>query len=191
MELVFIRHGEGEHTLDIPSSLHIEDPALTAKGMEQAKLLRNQLPLNNNDIIFISPIRRTLETAYIWSENIDCRKIVSPLVSPRIFPIRSNCCTLPCDKIIDLEAILDFYPTFEIDCKAPPNTWTEGINTLPENQFTKLAEEFIVNCKQLQKEKIYIVSHDGTITSYRQMISGQGLTRKDFLQETDWFQITC
>lgn len=191
MELVFIRHGEGKHTLNIPSSLYLEDPALTAKGMEQAKLLRNKLPLNNNDIIFISPIRRTLETAYIWCENIDCRKIVSPFVSPRIFPIRSNCSTLPCDKIIDLEAILDFYPTFEIDCKAPRNTWTDGINTLPENQFTKLAKEFVVNCKQLQKEKIYIVSHDGTITSYRQIISGQGLTRKDFLQETDWFQITC
>ena len=191
MELVFIRHGEGEHTLEIPSSLHIEDPALTAKGIEQAKLLRNQLPLNNKDIIFISPIRRTLETAYIWSENIDCRKIVSPLVSPRIFPIRSSCSTLPCDKIIDLETISDFFPTFEIDCKAPRSIWTEGINTLPEKQFIKLAEEFIGNCKQLQKEKIYIVSHDGTITSYRQMISGQTLTRKDFLQETDWFQITC
>lgn len=191
MELVFIRHGEGEHTLDIPSSLHLEDPALTATGKEQAKLLRNQLPLNNRDIVFISPIRRTLETAYIWSENIDCRKIVSPFVSPRIFPIRSNCNTLPCDKLIDFESILDFYPTFEIDCNAPRNLWAEGINTLPENQFTKLTGEFIVNCKQLQKDKIYIVSHDGTITSYRQMITGQSLTRKDFLNETDWFQITC
>lgn len=191
MEVVFIRHGEGEHTLDIPSSLHIEDPPLTAKGIEQAKRLRNQLPLNDDDIIFISPIRRTLETAYIWSENIDCRKIVSPLVSPRIFPIRPDCNTLPCDKIVDLDVILNFYPTFEIDNKVTQNIWTEGINTVPDNQFTKLAEEFIMNCKQLQKEKIYIVSHDGTITSYRQMISGQRLTRKDFLQETNWFQITC
>ncbi|WP_339195881.1 hypothetical protein MKY27_14020 [Solibacillus sp. FSL R5-0449] len=40
MELVFIRHGEGEHTLDIPNSLHIENPSLTAKGIEQAKLLK-------------------------------------------------------------------------------------------------------------------------------------------------------
>ena len=47
MELVFIRHGEGEHTLDIPSSLHLEDPALTATGKEQAKLLRNQLHIGN------------------------------------------------------------------------------------------------------------------------------------------------
>lgn len=191
MELVLIRHGQGEHTLDIPSSLQIEDPSLTTKGVEQAKLLRNQIPLNNKDIIVISPIRRTLETAFIWSENIDCRKIVSPLVSPRMFPIRPGCSTLPCDKIIDLEVIKNVYPTFEIDSKVPQKIWDEGINILPEKQFTKLAEEFIVNCKQLQKEKVYIVSHDGTITSYRQMISGQRLTRKDFLQETGWFQIRC
>lgn len=191
MELVFIRHGEGEHTLDIPSSLYIENPELTAKGVVQAKHLRNQIPLNNKDIIFISPIRRTLETAFIWSENINCRKIISPLVSPRMFPIRPGYSTLPCDKIIDLEVITNVYPIFELDSKAPRNLWTEGINTLPEKQFAKLAEEFIVNCKRLQKKKIYIVSHDGTITSYRQMISGQRLTRKDFLQETDWFQITC
>ncbi|WP_340372122.1 histidine phosphatase family protein [Peribacillus sp. FSL E2-0218] len=191
MELVFIRHGQGEHTLDIPSSLQIEDPSLTNKGVEQAKLLRNQIPLTNKDIIIISPIRRTLETALIWSENIDCRKIVSPLVSPRMFPIRPEWETFPCDRIIDLEIIKNVYPTFEIDSKVPLNIWSDGINTFPENQFIKLAEEFIVNCKQLQKEKIYIVSHDGTITSYRQMISGQSLTRKDFLLETDWFQITC
>ncbi|MFS0892453.1 phosphoglycerate mutase family protein [Peribacillus frigoritolerans] len=191
MELVFIRHGQGEHTLDIPSSLQIKDPSLTTKGVEQAKLLRNQMPLTNRDIIIISPIRRTLETAFIWSENINCRKIVSPFVSPRMFPLRSDWKSLPCDKIIDLEIIKDGYPTFEIDSKVPLNIWSDGINTLPENQFIKLAKEFIVNCKQLQKEKVYIVSHDGTITSYRQMISGQSLTRKDFLLETDWFQITC
>ena len=167
MELVFIRHGQGEHILDIPSSLQIKDPVLTTKGVEQSKLLRIQFPLTNKDIIIISPIRRTLETAFIWSENIDCRKIVSPFVSPRMFPIRSDWESLPCDKIIDLEIIKDGYPTFEIDSKVPLNIWSDGINTLPENQFVKLAKEFIVNCKQLQKEKVYIVSHDGTITSYR------------------------
>lgn len=191
MKLVLIRHGQGEHTLDIPSSLQIEDPSLTTKGVEQAKILINQIPLTNKDIIIISPIRRTLETAFIWSENIDCRKIVSPLVSPRMFPIRPDRGTLPCDKIIDLEIIKNDYPTFEIDMKAPLNIWSDGINTLPENQFTKLVEEFIANCKQLQKENIYIVSHDGTITSYRQIISEQSLTRSDFLQETGWIQISC
>jgi len=191
MELIFVRHGQGEHTLDIPSSLQITDPSLTIKGVNQAKLLRNQIPLSDKDIIIISPIRRTLETAFIWSENIDCRKIVSPIVSPRMFPILPDRSTLPCDEIMDLEIIKNDFPTFEIDMKVPLHIWSNGINVLPESEFIKIAGNFISDCKQLQKEKIYIVSHDGTITSYRQMISGQSLTRKDFPQETEWVQISC
>lgn len=191
MELVFIRHGQGEHTMDIPNSLQITDPSLTNIGVNQAKLLRNQFPLSNKDIIIISPIRRTLETAFIWSENIKCRKIVSPLVSPRMFPIRPGSKTLPCDKIIDLEIIKSDFPTVEIDMTFPLDIWLDGINILPESKFINLAEEFIANCKKFNNEKIYVVSHDGTITSYRQMISGQSLTRKDFPQETGWFQLNC
>ncbi|MDM5248059.1 phosphoglycerate mutase family protein [Lysinibacillus sp. G4S2] len=124
MDLVFIRHGQGEHTLDIPKSLQIKDPPLTAKGEKQAKLLRNQFPLTNDDILIISPTRRTLQTAFMWSENIDCRKIVSPLVSPRIFPIIPDKNTLPCDKIIDLEIIQNDFPTFEIDTNVPLDLWS-------------------------------------------------------------------
>jgi len=191
MDLVFIRHGQGEHTLDIPKSLQIKDPSLTSKGEKQAKLLRNQFPLTNDDIIIISPTRRTLRTAFIWSENIDCRKIVSPIVSPRLFPLLPDKSTLPCDKILDLEIIQKDFPTFEIDSNVPLDLWSDGINVMPENKFIQIAEEFIFNCKLLQKEKIYIVSHDGTITSYRQLISGHNLSRKDFPPETGWFQITC
>lgn len=191
MELIFIRHGQGEHTLDIPNSLHIKNPALTAKGINQAKVLRKKFPLTDEDIIFISPIRRTLETALIWAWNIDCRKIVSPLVSPRIFPIRPNGKTLPCDTIIDLETIKKGYPNLEIDMNVPPDLWSDGINTMPDCEFNKIAVKFIANLKLLKKDKIYIVSHDGTITAYRQLISGQSLSRRDFLNETGWFQIKC
>ncbi|WP_068985501.1 phosphoglycerate mutase family protein [Lysinibacillus xylanilyticus] len=191
MDLVFIRHGQGEHTLDMPKSLQIKDPSLTPKGEKQAKLLRNQFPLTNDDIIIISPTRRTLRTAFIWSENIDCRKIVSPFVSPRLFPLLHDKSTLPCDKILDLEIIQKDFPTFEIDINVPLDLWSDGINVMPENKFIKIAEEFIIKCKLLQKEKIYIVSHDGTMTSYRQLISGHNLSRKDFPSETGWFQITC
>lgn len=191
MELIFIRHGQGEHTLDIPSSLQIKDPILTSEGIRQAKSLRKNLPLTNKDIIFISPIRRTLQTAFIWSENVDCRKIVSPLISPRMFPLIPDGKTLPCDKIIDSEIIKKGYPSFEIDMNVQTDLWSEGINVMPESKFLKIAEKFIADCKMLNKERVYIVSHDGTITSYRQLISGQPLSRDDFPEETGWFQISC
>ena len=191
MELVFIRHGQGKHTLDLPRSLQLKDPSLTPKGVQQAELLRKQFPLSNNDIVFMSPIRRTLQTALVWSKNIDCRKIVSPFVSPRMFPILPGKKTLPCDEIMNLDIIKKDFPDFEIDTNASLGLWTSGINVISESKFVKIAEEFIEVCKLSKNEKIYIVSHDGTITSYRQLLSGQSLSRNDFPVETGYFVITC
>ena len=86
MEIIFIRHGQGEHTLDLPDSLQIQDPSLTQAGVNQAEALQSQLTLTERDLVVISPVRRTLETAKILTKDIGCRKIVSPLVSPRMFP---------------------------------------------------------------------------------------------------------
>lgn len=60
---------------------------------------------------------------------------------------------------------------------------------MSDDEFNKIAHEFIANLKLLKKKKIYIVSHDGTITAYRQLISGRSLSRKDFPDETGWFQM--
>nr|WP_090852906.1 histidine phosphatase family protein [Litchfieldia salsa] len=186
MELVFIRHGQGEHTLDLPHSLHTKDPALTENGIIQAELIRNQFPLSEKDVIIISPIRRTLQTVEIWSRGIDCRKIVSPLVSPRMFPLKPKGQTLPCDKLFTKEKIKDGFSDCEIEEKTINEYWSNGINTVSEQEFKVIAEKFLNWCKQTCKSRIYVVSHDGTITSYRQFISGKKLTRNDFPKETDW-----
>lgn len=191
MEIIFIRHGKGEHTLDLPASLQLTDPGLTIYGVSQAKSLRSQFTLTERDIVIISPIRRTLQTAYIWSEDINCRKIVSPIVSPRMFPQNPEWKTLPCDKILNKKVIKEEYPIFTIDEGLPKELWSSGINTMPEHEFNVLAESFLEWCKSQSIERIYVVSHDGTITSYRQFISGKKLTRKDFPKETGWFKIEC
>lgn len=184
MQIVFVRHGEGEHTSDIPDSLYNPDPVLTEKGIKQAKLLKNQLPLSDNDILIISPVRRTLSTALYWSENIKCKKIVHPLVSPRIFPQVSEGSTLPCDELLDRKVIDKEFPDIQIPEALPDELWTKGINTVPQNLFDQLAREFLDWCKTYDTAKIHIVSHDGTITAYRQLITGNELTREDFLNET-------
>ena len=191
VELIFVRHGQGEHTLDMPSSLHLKNPSLTTKGINQAELLSEKFTLTDKDIVFISPIRRTIETALIWTKNIDCRKIVSPFVSPRIFPTRTNGKTLPCDEIINLEIIKRDYPELELDMNATSYLWCRGINTMSDSEYNKFAREFIESLRLLKRNKIYVVSHDGTITAYRQFISGYSLSRKDFLDETGSFEIRC
>ncbi|MFS0688997.1 histidine phosphatase family protein [Sporosarcina sp. 179-K 8C2 HS] len=191
MDLIFIRHGQGEHTLDLPRSLQHRDPSLTSLGIEQARKLKAQFQLIEEDVIFISPIRRTLETATIFSEDVNCRKIVSPLVSPRMFPILPYKKTLPCDKILSLERIKNEFPTFDLDLESSAELWSNGINTMAEQTFEDLARSFIRRCKKLNNERVYIISHDGTITSYRQIITGNVLSREDFPGETGWFQFSC
>lgn len=190
MELLFIRHGQGEHTLHLPSSLHTFNPGLTPEGMKQAKLLRKQFLLVDDDLLLVSPLKRTLQTAKIWSEGIHCTKMVTPFVSPRIFPPKPNSKTLPCDEIMSLEDIKREYPSYILDEQLPLSLWTNGINTVSENEFYHLADSFLNWCAEQNKKRIYIVSHDGTMASYRQYITGELLSRDDFPKETGWFKLS-
>ncbi|WP_019413963.1 histidine phosphatase family protein [Paenisporosarcina sp. TG20] len=189
MELFFVRHGQGEHTLDLPQSLDTSDPALTKNGILQAEELREQLPLTEDDIVVISPIRRALQTALIWSDDVNCKKIVTPLVSPRMFPQKPNSKTLPCDVLLTKESIKKDFPSFFIDTNSSNQLWSKGLNTLNDFEFNALAEDFLEWYKKQDTKRIYIVSHDGTITAYRQFISGLKLSREDFLKETGWIKI--
>lgn len=191
MELLFIRHGQGEHTLDLPQSLDIPDPALTKMGIVQAEKLREQFKLSEDDIVVISPIRRALQTALIWSKDINCQKIVSPLVSPRMFPQKPKSRTLSCDVLLTKENIKKYFPGFFIDTNLSNQLWSKGLNTLNDFEFNVFAEDFLEWCKKQDTKRIYIVSHDGTITAYRQFITGLKLTREDFLKEAGWIKIDC
>ncbi len=189
MKLVFVRHGEGEHTKDLPSSLQVLHPPLTDEGKNQAKLLQCNVPLQETDILIVSPTRRTLQTAAIWSAKVACQKIVHPYVSPRIFPYREGAKTLPCDYIVDQGMITDLFPHFSIEKSTNKQLWTEGINTISENRFQQIVDEFLLWCYELGAERICIVSHDGTITAYRQYVQKVVLTRSDFLQETGIYEM--
>ncbi|PFB56383.1 histidine phosphatase family protein [Bacillus cereus] len=189
MKLVFVRHGEGKHTKDLPASLQVLHPPLTDEGRNQAKLLQCNVPLQETDILIASPTLRTLQTAIIWSEKVACQKIVHPYVSPRIFPYREGAKTLPCDYIVDQEIITNSFPYFSIEKSTNKQLWTEGINTITENRFRQIADEFLLWCYELGAERICILSHDGTITAYRQYLQKVVLTRSDFLQETGIYEM--
>lgn len=189
MELIFIRHGQGEHTSKLPASLKWSNPSLTGKGREQAEKLRSTLPLTAEDVVVVSPTLRTLQTASIWSEEVDCSKIVHPMAAPRIFPARADAVTSPCDELFDIKTMQEEFPAFHFAQNLDSSLWKTGINLLPEYEFNQVAEDFIIFCRSFQRKRIYIITHDGTITSYRQLISGQLLTRQDFLAETESFSL--
>ncbi|MGI0534160.1 histidine phosphatase family protein [Bacillus pfraonensis] len=189
MKLIFIRHGEGKHTKDLPKSLQIENPPLTTEGEKQALLLRSSLPLTENDVLIASPTFRTLQTAAIWSSQVICRKITHPYISPRIFPYREGARTLLCDRLLDTKVIQELFPSFSLRESTNDMLCNQGINTISDKEFQNRADEFINWCYTLKAERICIVSHDGTITAYRQYLQKQRLTREDFLEETGVYEI--
>ncbi|SIS64524.1 histidine phosphatase family protein [Salimicrobium flavidum] len=190
MEIVFIRHGQGEHTLNVPKSLYISDPSLTEEGINQAEALKEELSLTDKDVILASPTLRTLHTASILCEEVQVKKLVSPLVAPRMFPQLPEGKTLPCDEILSKEEIADRFPDFHLHEGLHDDLWKFGINTMPTRKFKVMAEEFIKACEQINMNyKVHIVSHDGTITSLREVITGRTLTREDFPKETGWLSV--
>lgn len=189
MKLVFVRHGEGEHTKDLPSSLQMLNPSLTDEGRDQAGFIQYNVSLQETDILIASPTLRTLQTAAIWSEKVACQKIVHPYASPRIFPYREGAKTLSCDHIVDQGVITNLFPHFSIEKSTNKQLWTEGINIISENRFQQIVDEFLLWCCELGAERICIVSHDGTITAYRQYLQKVVLTRSDFLKETGIYEM--
>lgn len=81
------------------------------------------------------------------------------------------------------------FPSFSLGESKNNVLWKEGINTISEKEFQNKADEFINWCYTLKAERICIVSHDGTITAYRQHLQQQVLTREDFLKETGVYEM--
>ncbi len=158
MELIFIRHAQGEHTLNLPESLHLTNPSLSIQGRIQAQKLRSTLPLTSEDVLIVSPTLRTLQTASIWSDTVDCDKLVHPLVSPRIFPPRLAAKTLSCDELLDLERLQIEFPTFVPEPNLASSLWSTGINLLAEIDLTcwlKSSLIFAGACNAIE----FILSH--------------------------------
>jgi broad specificity phosphatase PhoE len=190
MEIVFVRHGQAEHTLRIPESYNIAHPELTAYGKYQAEKLREALPLTEDHAVVASPTRRTLQTAQLWSSGSHALRYAHPAAGPRQFPQRFDFRTLRCDETMEPSRLTERYSDFQLPSEAPAYMWMQGINTLPTLLFEKWADQFLDWCKKLDKNTVYVVAHDGTIASYMQLITGTKLTRKDLLPDAAWIPLS-
>ncbi|GIN85787.1 hypothetical protein J6TS2_21730 [Heyndrickxia sporothermodurans] len=100
MELNFIRHPQGYHVLNPPDSLQLSDPPLTDVGSQQARKLKEIFPVSDDDVFIISSLRRILQTAEFWAGQKDCKKIVHPLVGPKMFPLLPSYKAYDCDNLL-------------------------------------------------------------------------------------------
>ena len=78
MKIYFIRHGQGVHNIETPDNINwnIKFPKLTNLGIEQSLNVKNKIDIDNIDLVVVSPLMRTLQTAeYIFGKNK--KKIIS------------------------------------------------------------------------------------------------------------------
>jgi broad specificity phosphatase PhoE len=159
-------------------------PGLTENGKMQVSQLSEQFVIFPNDLIIVSPTKRTIETALILTKNNNF--LISPLVGPRMFPQNPEFPFLDCDQIYSKDEVTNLYKDvtildFGLDC------WGEGINRIDQEIFEAYASQLIDWCEEKHK-RIIIISHDGTITNYRILLGENGLTRNDFLGEAGVFK---
>jgi broad specificity phosphatase PhoE len=189
MEIIFIRHGQGQHNLDVPDRLNIENPHLTDKGKTQVGLLHSVFTFVNADLFIVSPTIRTIETANIITERLDnAQKYISPLVGPRMFPLPANPekYEVKCDIHYPLEKIQKDHADFIALHKEDEVLWEKGINALDDTRLYELGKRMVDWIKSRGVDRAFIIAHDGTITCYRQLLGEEGLTRSDFLGEAGW-----
>jgi broad specificity phosphatase PhoE len=196
LELIFIRHGQGIHNTNIPDRLNVINPSLTDRGKMQVASLKSVFMFNDNDLFFVSPTIRTIETANIITSDLSQpKKYISPLVGPRMFPMPQNAesSVVKCDWIYPIELIKSNHSDFSIMEIDNESLWTHGINTTDETVFSILGTQLISLIKDKARARItnraFIIAHDGTITSYRVLLGEKNLSRADFLGEAGWHKV--
>ncbi|MED3527887.1 histidine phosphatase family protein [Bacillus cereus] len=181
MELIFARHGEGEHNTEEPNSFQILHPRLTAKGIKQAKDLKKQFNLQDSDVIIASPTYRTLQTAEIFSYGKLNNLFFSYAASPRIYPYRKSAKTLPCDVVLENNKIIQLFPQFKNLKENLNNIDILSINAMNEKEFSPILFNFLQSCKNMNTDRVFIFSHDGAINFFKEHILNQKFTRMDML----------
>lgn len=123
MRIYFIRHAEGYHNLS-EKAWSIKFPRLTEKGKIQAKNTQNNI-LNNIDLILVSPLVRTLETADIIFKSNKNKFISEEFIKERVIN--------PCDYRQPVIEVQEEFSYVNFD------------NINDSNNFNKLETETDVN----------------------------------------------
>src|SRR5690606_35903154 len=110
-----------------------------------------------DDLIVVSPTKRTIQTAELLIQSNDF--LVSPVVGPRMFPQDPELPFLICDQIYLRDEIVGFVEEARI-LDFGLTDWREGINRIDKEQFEYYGKQFLKWCTSNGK-RIYIISHDG------------------------------
>eukprot|EP01117_Protostelium_nocturnum_P013705 TRINITY_DN5143_c0_g1_i2.p1 TRINITY_DN5143_c0_g1~~TRINITY_DN5143_c0_g1_i2.p1 ORF type:complete len:222 (+),score=81.59 TRINITY_DN5143_c0_g1_i2:207-872(+) len=147
------RHAEAQHNATLDYS--IKDPVLTPKGEEQAKNIDKAYPnlfeTGFLDLIVISPMRRTIQTALFSF----CKLGVPIVIHPEI----QEAGQCPCDTGSDVEVLQKEFPF--LDFSNVPQEWNSksGFWSCEPQSLRKRAASFRKWLKSRKERNIAIVTH--------------------------------
>ena len=175
--------------LDIPRSLDLRHPRLTERGRGQVRAIKEVVRVTDEDLVLASPTTRTIETASLLCSDARPRRYVSPIVGPRMFPQDPKFNPLACDEPLDPETLSREFSEYQLHPDQADSEIWSGINQIPADRFAQAAPELLRWCKQTNSLRVIIVSHDGTIHNYRELLGEGNLTRASFLGPAGLHQV--
>jgi broad specificity phosphatase PhoE len=152
--------------------------------------LGETLAITDGDLFVVSPTPRTIETAMILAHGTRAARYASPSVGPRMFPQDPRFAPLLCDRTLEPEVLVRGFPGFELIPHEHETWWAEGINTIAPARFEAMAAALLQWCRGTGGARVVVVSHDGTIHNYRQLLGEKHLTRASFLGAAGWYGVT-
>nr|QBK88869.1 MAG: histidine phosphatase superfamily protein [Mimivirus LCMiAC01] len=154
VKILLIRHGQAYHNIDNDYSL--KDPTLTKLGIQQAKNIKFKL---NPDIVYFSPLTRTIETTKYIFKNKDIKDIKKFIPHEDLQETYAG--ERPCDTGICTKSLQKNFPTF--DFSNLRKKWFEP--TVIQEKRVKNFLTFL--SKELDKKTdvkcVVVVTHAGTI----------------------------
>lgn len=163
----FIRHGQATHNVGFDlhgesaylSEEYINAP-LTTKGIDQAQRARTELKNNEIELIFTSPLQRTIETTMnIFQED---GVIGVPVIA--LDELREIDQTHPCNRRENKTVIAAKYPMINVDRLTESDEYYSA--TLPEDRYERL-QRILMEAKEKQ---IAVVSHHDALMQFLEYI---------------------
>jgi len=157
-----VRHAEAEH--NVANDWSIRDPALTTKGLDQAGGIPTTYPqiageASKIQLLVISPLRRTLQTAMIGFE-----KAKVPMSNVVLLAELQENCNVPCDTGRDTETLTREFP--HLDFTHLPADWTskQGKWAESEDALRQRAKTVRHWLRQRPETEIAVVTHSGFLS---------------------------
>lgn len=161
----FVRHAEGYHNLAAQNDpangylrADLEDAKLTKKGKDQCNVLHNNSRdmLNSVDIVFVSPMNRTLETALYSFPQLQNKVPWMALES-----LREQTGFHPCDKRKPISVHKQQYQHVIFDYVEDENDplYDNYIFREPDEEVVKRCKEFLDWLVRRPEKEIVVVTH--------------------------------